>query len=129
MQIATRRGMLKPNLKKDHKAFKYVGINSLEFRKYIESKFVNGMSWDNFGVKWQLGHIVAVEMFDHFNEKELKLCWHYKNFFPIESTDNRVFGSCLLFAKMYFEHYSREDYSELLKFVYYKLPTYTKYLN
>jgi hypothetical protein len=54
---------------------------------YIESKFINGMSWDNYGYYgWHLDHIIPLSSAK--TEEELcKLC-HYTNLQPLWAEDN-----------------------------------------
>ena len=52
---------------------------SLSFlKKYMESKFSQGMNWKNVH-KWELDHIMPLKAFDLTNEKEVKKALHYSN--------------------------------------------------
>jgi hypothetical protein len=56
-------------------------------KKYIESKFKEGMSWDNYGVYgWHLDHIIPLSSAK--NEEELKSLCHYTNLQPLWAFDN-----------------------------------------
>jgi len=57
-------------------------------REWISSMFTNGMSWDNYGSVWVIDHIVPFRQFDLFNEKDLLLCWNYRNLMPLLDEDN-----------------------------------------
>lgn len=50
------------NGKKNDKTIELLGYSALEFKEYIESKFTNGMSWDNHG-EWHIDHIKEVSLF------------------------------------------------------------------
>lgn len=54
-------------------------------KKYLESQFTKGMSWDNYG-EWHLDHIYPVSLAK--NEEELIKLNHYTNFQPLWAEDN-----------------------------------------
>jgi len=61
---------------------------SLEFLKtYLECKFTEGMSWDNYG-EWHIDHIRPVCSFDLSQDMEIKECFHYTNLQPLWAEDN-----------------------------------------
>jgi hypothetical protein len=70
---------------------------SLEFLKlYIESKWVSGMSWNNWGRgedKWHIDHIVPLAKFDLSIEEQQKKAIHYTNLQPLWEQDNLSKGS------------------------------------
>jgi hypothetical protein len=54
---------------------------------YIESKFINGMSWDNYGYYgWHLDHIIPLSSAK--TEEELCKLFHYTNLQPLWAEDN-----------------------------------------
>lgn len=60
-----------------------------DFIKHIEKQFTEGMTWENYGKKgWQVDHIKPVSKFNLLDEKELRLCFHYKNLQPLWWYDN-----------------------------------------
>ena len=65
----------------------YIGLNNYEDLKiYIEQKFQEGMSWDNYG-EWEIDHIIPLASAK--TEEELyKLC-HYSNLQPLWASENR----------------------------------------
>lgn len=59
------------------------------FKIYIESKFEQGMSWDNWGREtWHLDHIEPLSSFDLSNRKEFLIAVNYKNIQPMWFKDN-----------------------------------------
>lgn len=66
----------------------YLGGDIAFVRGWIEDKFINEMTWENYGKVWVVDHIVPFRMFDPFKEEELKICWNYRNLQPIYSHDN-----------------------------------------
>lgn len=66
-----------------------LGCSMSEFRIYIESKFQEGMSWDNYGLHgWHLDHIRPCSSFNLLNPEEQKICFHYTNLQPLWAKDN-----------------------------------------
>jgi hypothetical protein len=64
-----------------------IGCSPQEFREYIESKFSEGMSWDNYGPRgWHLDHIIPLASAKNINEA-IKLN-HYTNLQPLWAEDN-----------------------------------------
>ena len=49
--------------KKHESTSDLLGYTSIELRENIESKFKDGMSWDNYG-EWEIDHIIPVSSFD-----------------------------------------------------------------
>jgi hypothetical protein len=68
-----------------------LGLNSENFRIYIESKFKIGMSWANYGKKgiWEIDHIRPASVFDLTDYIQLRLCYHYSNLQPLFKEENQ----------------------------------------
>ena len=68
-----------------------------KFMEYVSNKFRVGMCWRNYGVKWELDHIIPVsfvkcEEFKAFSEEKQvevkqKMC-HYTNIQPLFNAEN-----------------------------------------
>jgi hypothetical protein len=78
------------NNKKSKRTQEILGCTIEEFRKYIESKFIDGMSWENQGV-WHLDHIIPISRAK--NEEDLIKLNHYTNFKPMWGVDNLKKGN------------------------------------
>lgn len=76
--------------KKIYKTETILGCTIEEFRNYIESKFVEGMTLDNYGT-WHLDHIKPLALASS-EEEIIKLC-HYTNFQPLWAEDNLKKGA------------------------------------
>lgn len=57
------------------------------FKNYIESKFQNDMSWDNYG-RWHLDHIQPLASFDLSNRDQFLKAANYTNYQPLWAEDN-----------------------------------------
>jgi hypothetical protein len=62
-----------------------VGVNYNEFKIYLESKFVDGMNWDNRG-EWHIDHIIPLSSAK--SEEELRELCYYTNLQPLWEKDN-----------------------------------------
>ena len=66
-----------------------IGCSVEDLMKHLESKFQEGMSWDNYGRKgWHIDHIRPCASFDLLNEEEQKICFNYSNLQPLWAIDN-----------------------------------------
>ena len=64
-----------------------LGCDWTTFKKYIESKFIENMSWENHGqFGWHLDHIIPLASAK--NEEELIKLNHYTNLQPLWWRDN-----------------------------------------
>jgi hypothetical protein len=61
-----------------------------ELKQYVESKWLTGMSWDNYGKRngWNLDHIRPCASFDLSDAKQQHQCFHYTNLQPLWWEDN-----------------------------------------
>lgn len=71
--------------KKNTKTSEILGCNWDVFKLHIERKFLDGMSWQNYG-KWHLDHIYPISKATSY-EMALELN-HYTNFQPLWAFDN-----------------------------------------
>ena len=75
-------------LKKIESARNYLGCTGLEYRKWIEELWKPGMTWENYGKKWEIDHIQPVASFDLTKEWHLRLCFHFSNTQPLWKNQN-----------------------------------------
>jgi DNA polymerase II small subunit/DNA polymerase delta subunit B len=68
---------------------------TIEFLKqYIESKFQEGMNWDNYGkFGWHIDHIIPLSFFDLTDRKQFLKACHYTNLQPLWAKDNLSKGN------------------------------------
>jgi hypothetical protein len=76
--------------KKLYRTEQILGCTILDFRKFIEDKFTEGMSWENHG-EWHLDHKTPVSWGK--SEIEVYELNHYTNFQPLWSHDNLSKGN------------------------------------
>jgi len=76
---------------------KLIGCSAKKLSKHIESQFLPGMSWDNYGYHgWHIDHIVPCSAFDLSKEEEQRKCCHYTNLQPLWAKDNLTKGNKIL---------------------------------
>ena len=89
-------------IKNNHKSGSAVddlGCSIDEFKNYLESKFVDDMSWSNYNHKtWHIDHIRPLSSFDLTNRDELLKACHYTNMQPLWAKDNLSKGKRLEFS-------------------------------
>jgi hypothetical protein len=79
---------LKLNCKKTS-SVELLGCSISEYRIYLESKFTEGMNWDNYGRKgWHIDHIIPCDSFNLSDPEQQKQCFHYTNTQPLWWNDN-----------------------------------------
>lgn len=77
---------MKPNYKSS-RTEEMIGIKVKELITYLENKFRDGMSWDNYG-KWHIDHIRPLASFDLTKIPEQKKAFHYTNLQPLWAKEN-----------------------------------------
>ena len=79
-------------IKREYKSassIELLGCSVEYFKKYLESKFLDGMTWDNYGKGgWHIDHIRPCCDFDLTDESQQKECFNYKNCQPLWEADN-----------------------------------------
>lgn len=76
-------------------AVRYLGCSLLEFKRYLEQQFQQGMSWKNYGLNgWTLDHIISLGAVDLTDKQQfLKVC-HFTNLRPLWFRENASRGCC-----------------------------------
>jgi hypothetical protein len=76
---------------KSGSAVKDLGCTGDELRLYLEAQFIEGMTWDNYGIKvghWSIDHIIPLSSVDLTNRDEFLKVSHYTNLQPMWHVDN-----------------------------------------
>jgi hypothetical protein len=70
-------------------AVKDLGCSVAEFKEHLESKFMVGMSWDNYGKSgWHIDHIRPLSSFNLSDPEQFKAAAHFTNMQPLWASDN-----------------------------------------
>lgn len=73
--------------RKTKRSVDYLGISMDEYKKYLSSLFLEGMTWDNYGDRgWHIDHIIPLSSAK--TEEELIKLFHYTNTQPLWADEN-----------------------------------------
>lgn len=87
---ASIRTRMRECIKRGYKSEKtevLLGITIKELKVYLQGKFTEGMTWENYG-KWHIDHIVPLSRFDLSTGENQKKAFHYTNLQPLWAKDN-----------------------------------------
>lgn len=100
--IRSRLNQLVRGKRKSGKTLELLGCNIDEFKSYIESKWLPGMSWDNYGkYGWHLDHIIPCISFNFEIPEHQNQCFHYTNYQPMWAKENLSKGSIVNGIRIY----------------------------
>lgn len=77
---------------KSFKTIKLIGCDIQNLKRYLQSKFKPGMSWENYG-KWHIDHIIPMSKFNLKSKSEQLICCNYKNLQPLWARENLSKGN------------------------------------
>lgn len=67
---------------------------SLEFfKEYLEERFDEHMTWNNYGAYWELDHVWPLSMFNLTDRDDFLAACHYSNIQPLSKDRNRKKGN------------------------------------
>lgn len=101
---AVHRMLTKQSSSKSGKSVKqYLEYSIDELRAHIELQLDDKMSWANYGIYWELDHIIPQSClpYDSMEDNNFKKCWALSNLRPLEASINRIEGSSRVRHKMY----------------------------
>lgn len=66
-----------------------VGYTLEQLMRHIESQFLPGMTWENYG-KWHIDHRIPISAFNFEKPEDIdfKRCWELRNLRPLWAIDN-----------------------------------------
>lgn len=94
-------------LVRKHKASKnastmaLLGMNKDLVRRWLEFQFEPGMSWDNYGIHWEIDHVLPVSRFDVTDPKQQRLAFHWTNIQPARKEHNRSKRATILLHEFF----------------------------
>ena len=96
LEIALRRLV---SLDKITPVFKYLGcLSVVEFKTQLTRRFVENMTFDNYGKIWTIDHIVPQAMFNLADDVDTSLCYNWRNLLPMLKQDNHIKEHCPVIA-------------------------------
>ena len=84
-----RQGLISRSAKKTGSIWKVLGYSPIDLVRHIESKFKDGMSWENRSM-WHIDHIIPQSLFEFssIHDDQFKRCWSLDNLQPLWANDN-----------------------------------------
>ena len=83
--------------KKDRQRWgKLSGYTLDDLITHLEKQFTSEMSWNNYGLYWEIDHRIPKSWFDYktAEDEEFKKCWALENLQPLEKLLNRKKHNC-----------------------------------
>jgi len=77
------------NINKNGHYFEILGYTPYDLIEHIESKFTEGMSWENYG-EFHIDHIIPISSFNiqEIGDNEFMRCWSLENLQPMWGEEN-----------------------------------------
>jgi len=68
-----------------------LGYTIDDLRCHLESQFDEKMNWENYGIYWEIDHLLPVSyfQFSSYTDPGFKDCWNLENLQPLEKIENR----------------------------------------
>lgn len=85
--LRSRLRMAIKNNQKVGSAVRDLGCTISELKYYLEGKFQDGMTWENYG-NWHIDHIIPLAFYDLTNREQLLQACHYTNLQPLWAEEN-----------------------------------------
>ena len=106
MSVSVRQSLKTNNISKNRRKWRnLVGYTPQELKTHLESLFLPGMKWNNYGRKkgikcWEIDHILPVSFFGYksTNDVEFRYCWSLNNLQPLWAKDNLAKSDKLIFS-------------------------------
>lgn len=70
-----------------------LGCSIPNFLIYLESRFEPGMTWENYGLHWEIDHIMPCAIFDLIKAEHQRRCFHFSNLQPLSIPENQSKGA------------------------------------
>ena len=80
------RRYLDAGQKGEMSSFEIIGCSKDDLRKHLESKFRDGMTWQNYGKHWHIDHIIP--LISSKSVDEIKRLCHWTNLQPLTAFEN-----------------------------------------
>jgi hypothetical protein len=89
LNLRSRLSIALKNNQKVGSAVSDLGCSIEEFKLHLESKFLPGMTWDNYGINgWHIDHVKPLIAYNLVDPKQLKEACYYTNLQPLWAKDN-----------------------------------------
>lgn len=89
-------GVVRRKIPRRDYRIKRMAFTALTLREHLESQFLPGMTWENYGMEagqWQIDHIRPISSFDLTDPDQVAACWELTNLRPLWTKENRKKGT------------------------------------
>lgn len=84
------RMALKSRSERSRKAITLLGCSIAQFAFHLESRWLPGMTWENYGSGWVMDHIKPRSSFNMLSWCQRLECFNYLNTRPLWKQDNQI---------------------------------------
>lgn len=81
---------IKLNSKKDSSTTELLGCSWDQYFGHLEINFEAGMTWDNYGIVWEIDHKRPLASFDLSDPAQQRKAFHWRNTRPLFKKENRA---------------------------------------
>lgn len=74
--------------RKDLSVVDAIGCSMEQLKDHLESQFVPGMTWDNYGSMWHVDHVLPTSRFDLKLIAQQRACYGWRNLRPLWAVEN-----------------------------------------
>ena len=68
---------------------KVLGCDLTYLKQWIEFRFDDNMTWNNFGTLWHIDHILPINAFNFKDNLDKGICFHWTNLQPLTAFENQ----------------------------------------
>jgi hypothetical protein len=72
--------------RKIESTIEYLGCSVGEYLEYLENMFLKEMSWENYGIVWEIDHKIPISTFNLNQEENIYKAFNYQNTQPLFKT-------------------------------------------
>ena len=89
VKVRIYNSLIRQGIKKNNRStIDMLGCDVATYKSYLEGRFINVMSWDNYGTYWHIDHIKPCSSFNLSDPIQARECFHYTNTQPLEAKLN-----------------------------------------
>jgi hypothetical protein len=82
------RNRLLEGIRKEKSTLDYLDTTIEHVMKWLESNFKEDMSWDNYGIIWNIDHTLPLNIFDLKKDEDIFICFNWRNLIPMYCAQN-----------------------------------------
>jgi hypothetical protein len=79
---------LRYEFKKEKSTNDYLPYSIEQLKISLETKFIDGMNWNNYGSHWHIDHKIPCKAWNQKDTLDLYMCWHKLNLQPMWKLEN-----------------------------------------